>query len=90
MIKTSELQSKEVININTGQRLGMVMDVDVDLAVGKIKGLLVPKKGGMFSFLKSGDELYISWDDIHRIGEDVILVNLKGFNGGNSQDIILE
>ncbi|SDB96846.1 PRC-barrel domain-containing protein [Candidatus Frackibacter sp. WG11] len=32
MIKTSELQAKEVININDGQRLGMIKDIELDLA----------------------------------------------------------
>lgn len=50
-MRTSELEAKEIININTGQRLGVVMDVDVNLSGGQIKGLVVPKENKMFSFL---------------------------------------
>ncbi|GAB6137028.1 YlmC/YmxH family sporulation protein [Halanaerobaculum tunisiense] len=73
-MRTSELEAKEIININTGQRLGVVMDVDVNLSGGQIKGLVVPKENKMFSFFGAGEEIYISWSEIHKIGDDVILI----------------
>lgn len=80
MIKTSKLKEKEVVNVNNGKKLGGIVDVDVDLGVGKIKGILVPKENTTFSFFSSDDNIYIPWSDIYRIGEDVILVKLNEVN----------
>lgn len=74
MLRTSELQSKEVINVNSGQRLGMIVDVDIDLQAGKIEGIVVPQEENMFSFFSADNDLYVPWDRIYKIGEDVILV----------------
>ncbi|WP_027339277.1 YlmC/YmxH family sporulation protein [Halonatronum saccharophilum] len=78
MIKTSELKLKEVVNINNGQKLGMIVDIDIDLVEGKVKGISVPKEGKGFKFFGANEEIYIKWNDIHRIGDDVILVRVAG------------
>ncbi|AGB41624.1 sporulation protein, YlmC/YmxH family [Halobacteroides halobius DSM 5150] len=78
MMRTSELETKEVINIDTGQQLGMILDVDINLNNGQIKGLVVPKDHQkVFSFFGKAEETYIPWSDIYKIGEDVILVKLE-------------
>lgn len=75
-MKTSELSAKDVVNISNGQRLGEIIDVDINLNEGKIKGIMIPQQTGVFNFLSKQDNMYISWDNIHKIGEDVILVKL--------------
>ncbi|MBM7555399.1 YlmC/YmxH family sporulation protein [Halanaerobacter jeridensis] len=75
-MKTSELSAKDVVNISNGQRLGEVVDVDINLNEGMIKGIMIPQQSGIFNFLSQQENIYISWDDIHKIGEDVILVKL--------------
>ncbi|MGM0500946.1 MAG: YlmC/YmxH family sporulation protein [Bacillota bacterium] len=76
MMRTSELTTKDVVDISNGQRLGEIIDIDIDLAEGKIKGIVIPKQAGLFNFLSKPENTYVSWDDIHKIGEDVILVKL--------------
>ena len=76
MMKTSELSAKDVVNISNGQQLGEIIDVDIDLGEGRIKGIMIPQQSSLFNFLAKGDNIYIAWDDIHKIGEDVILVKL--------------
>ncbi|WP_067728322.1 YlmC/YmxH family sporulation protein [Oceanobacillus damuensis] len=74
MIKLSELQVKEIIVIDDGRRLGHISDLEIDGSSGKILAIVVvskDKKNGMFA---KADELLISWDQIVRIGSDVILV----------------
>ncbi|TDX52978.1 YlmC/YmxH family sporulation protein [Orenia marismortui] len=80
IIKTSDLRAKEVIDVNTGQRLGLITDIDIDLVEGKIKGISVPKEDKGFKFFLKGDDVYIPWEEISRIGEDVILVNVNRVN----------
>ena len=70
----SELQRKEIINITSGKRLGIIIDVIVDTS-GKIKSLILEEKRGRRF---TGREDYeITWDKIVKIGDDIILVDTK-------------
>lgn len=75
-----ELRCKEVINIVDGTRLGHIVDVVLDLASGKICGIVVPGNKTIFSFLKGGNDLFIPYSQICKIGADTILVELFGVN----------
>lgn len=76
MYRAGELRQKEVINIRDASRLGFVSDVEVSLEKGEIEAIIVPGKTRFFNFGKSGDYV-ILWDKIKKIGEDVILVDIK-------------
>jgi YlmC/YmxH family sporulation protein len=76
MYRAGELRQKEVINIRDASRLGFVSDVEVSLEKGEIESIIVPGKTRFFNFGKSGDYV-IMWDKIKKIGEDVILVDVK-------------
>ncbi len=76
-MRLSDLQSKNLVNINDGRNIGNIIDVKVNEENGNIKSLIIEGKGNMFSFLNKDSEVEISWSDIKKIGEDVILVNLK-------------
>lgn len=79
MIKTSDLRQREVINIVDGKRLGFVSDLDINLEEGRINSIIIPAQGKFFSlFARSGDYV-IPWEQIKKIGSDVILVELKEF-----------
>lgn len=70
-MRLSEIQHMDVININTGVKIGNIIDIKVNSETGKIESLILEKK--KFSFL-SQDEVEIYWNQINKIGEDVILV----------------
>jgi YlmC/YmxH family sporulation protein len=79
VIKTSDLRQREVINMVDGKRLGFVSDLDIDLEEGRVKSIIIPAQGKFFSlFARSGDYV-IPWEQIKKIGSDVILVELKEF-----------
>jgi YlmC/YmxH family sporulation protein len=79
VIKTSDLRQREVINIVDGKRLGFVSDLDINLEEGRINSIIIPAQGKFFSlFARSGDYV-IPWEQIKKIGSDVILVELKEF-----------
>ena len=72
----SEFQSKDVINIKNGKKIGNIIDCKINPDTGEIISfLLVPFKGA-FSF-KGTNKVDIDYKSIERIGEDVILVNYK-------------
>ena len=85
-VKFSQLQCKEVICVDSGQRLGFVSDVELDVKDARLLSILVPGEGSLFG---RGPSLRIPWACIEHIGEDLIIVNIKdpavrdkGGNGG--------
>lgn len=80
LVKVSELRDMEVVSIQDGRRLGLIMDIELDLDEGRILALILPEEpaGGFASFFKSSREIWIPYEQIYRIGVDVILVDLDG------------
>ncbi|WP_156290419.1 YlmC/YmxH family sporulation protein [Oceanobacillus salinisoli] len=74
MVTLSELQLKEVILIEDGRRLGNISDLEINPDTGKIEAFILLVKDKKGNFFSRSDELIISWDQIVRIGSDVILV----------------
>jgi len=73
----TELRSKDVINVDTGKKLGKVMDIEFDAQSGCVQAIAVPGEFRLSCAIrgeKSG--LVIPWERIVRIGDDVILVRL--------------
>lgn len=74
-MRMSELQNKTVINLVDGKNIGNIIDISVD-DKGTTTGLIVEKKKFLISFFSSNKEITIKWNQIEKIGEDVILVNV--------------
>ena len=70
-VSFSEISDKEVVNLCDGKRLGYVCDADIDTECGRITRLAIPAKRGLFP---GKSRIYIRWENIERIGEDIILV----------------
>ena len=64
---------KEVINICDGCRLGFVSDVDVKVPEGQVVAIVVNGPCRFFGLFGRGEEFYIPWECIQRIGDDIIL-----------------
>ena len=77
MIRTSELAQKDVITIKDGRNLGPISDIEVNLEEGKVEALIVPGPGRFLGFFSRDNDYVISWENIVKIGIDVILVELK-------------
>ena len=71
-MRLSEIQNKDVISINTGIKIGNIIDIKVNSESGKIESLILEKK--KFNIFNSNDDIEIYWTQIDKIGEDVILV----------------
>lgn len=71
----SELRTKEVIDVSDGKRLGRVMDIEFCVASSRVTALVVPADTSFMQSLR-GEKcgLVIPWENIRRIGDDVILV----------------
>ncbi len=76
MDRANSLKQKEVINVNDGTRLGFVCDVVVNFAGGRIEGIVIPGGRKWLGMLGKTSDYVIPWDNIVRIGEDIILVEM--------------
>ncbi|MBH5316891.1 YlmC/YmxH family sporulation protein [Paenibacillus sp. GSMTC-2017] len=76
-MKISDFQSKDVINIVDGKKLGHITDLELDLRQGRIDSIVVPQFTKMFGlFGNNGTEIVIPWRNIVKIGADVVLVRM--------------
>lgn len=74
-MRLSDLQSKDVINTKDGKKIGTIIDVEIDNE-GHMNSLIV-EKSSLFSRFTNKDEVEIKWNQISKIGEDVILVSIE-------------
>ncbi|MDP4168966.1 MAG: YlmC/YmxH family sporulation protein [Bacillota bacterium] len=78
MVKISEFQVKDVVNVGDGKKLGNISDIEIDLITGKIEAVVISGGGRVLGFFGKDDDVVIPWKNIIKIGEDVILVRHKG------------
>ena len=71
----SALRRKEVVNICDGCRLGCVCDVELELPEGRVCALWVPGPWRWLGLFGHEGWYRIPWQQIQRIGTDMILVN---------------
>ena len=74
-MRLSELQNKTVINLVDGKNIGNIVDLSID-EKGNATGLIVEKHRFLISYFSSQKEFSIRWEQIEKIGEDVILVRV--------------
>lgn len=72
-----ELREKEVINCCSCKRLGCVADIEFDPCSGKIEAIIIPGPGKICGFLGNESEYIIPFECIKKIGEDIILVEIR-------------
>ncbi|TSB46334.1 YlmC/YmxH family sporulation protein [Alkalicoccobacillus porphyridii] len=84
MMKISDLQAKDIVNLETGKRLGHLTDLDLNLSNGQIESIIISSGGKMMSLFGKEEEFIIPWSNIIKIGSDVILVKSALPFQGNS------
>lgn len=77
MMRISELQAKDVVNVEDGKRLGTIGDMEIDLDSGLIRTIVIPVQGKFFGMVGGGQDYIVPWNQIVKIGTDVILVDLR-------------
>ena len=74
----AELRRREVVNMADGNRLGNVEDVLVDVGSGRVAALVIPGPCRFLGLFCPGDDYIVGWDAVRRVGEDLILVDIRG------------
>lgn len=75
--RIADLQCREVINVCNGERLGYINDVELDINTGRLVAIVVPGQWSISSLFSKGDEYVIPWNQIEKIGGDIILVRCE-------------
>jgi YlmC/YmxH family sporulation protein len=73
--RIADLRCKEVIDVNTGWRLGYVIDAFIDTNTGHLVSIVTPGPFRILGMFGRADDVVIPWACIKRIGEDIILVD---------------
>lgn len=73
------LQSKDVVNVVNGCKIGFISDIEIDWCTRKIQAIVVEKYSffKLFCFFKEAPCLVIPIECVVSIGGDVILVTVE-------------
>ena len=74
-----ELRGKEVVNVADGKRFGRIIDLALTCN-GRVLGIVAPGDKSLLKCFGGKDALFIPWQNICKIGDDVILVDLPTGN----------
>lgn len=74
-MRLSELQNKDIVDINTGEKIGNISDMEVNLENGLITKIFIYNKKRVFNVLRGNEEDYFLCNQIKKIGKDVILID---------------
>ncbi|MCI8336987.1 MAG: YlmC/YmxH family sporulation protein [Peptococcaceae bacterium] len=80
MFKISDLRSKDIINTQDGKKLGAIKDIELDLSEGRIQAIILPGPGKFLRLFGRSDDIIVPWEQIKKIGRDVVLVELDDFH----------
>ena len=76
----SEIAGKEIVNLVTGERLGVVgeCDIIIDEISGEILALSIPREKGFLGLRKDREVLEVPWRGVRKIGNDMIIIEYEG------------
>ena len=76
-MRLSDLQNKDVLNIIDGKLVGNIIDIMINSSNGIMESLIIEKSKFFVSLFSNKNEIEIKWNQIEKIGEDVILVRIN-------------
>ena len=76
------MRNMEVIDIETGTKIGFIKDFKIDCNTNKILSLILP--GEIKSWFGKEEEVEVLWKDIVKVGSDVILVKKSSIENSNN------
>ncbi|WP_096435492.1 YlmC/YmxH family sporulation protein [Alteribacter populi] len=73
MLKISDIQAKDIVNLADGRLLGHISDLDINLETGRVEAFIIGG-GKVMNFFGKEQEVVVPWNNVVKIGSDVILV----------------
>lgn len=75
-MKISDLKDMRIVNMANGKVLGKISDLVMDVNRGYVKAIVLPGGTRWPAFLSREKEVEVSWENIKKIGQDVIIVDM--------------
>ena len=75
-MKLTDLMQKDVINDDDGNKLGKIIDINLELD-GSINSIIINKGIKFSNIFSSKEQVIVDWDKILKIGNDVIIVDYR-------------
>lgn len=69
-----KIKGKEVIDVTTGERLGYIDDVEINLSTSNIIAFIIYGREKFWGIFGKDDDIVIPCSDIEVIGHDVLLI----------------
>ncbi|WP_315118064.1 YlmC/YmxH family sporulation protein [uncultured Clostridium sp.] len=69
----NNIRTMEIIDINSGTKLGYMKDFKIDVMNSKVISIIIPSQ--KISWFGKSNDIEIPWEKIKKIGVDVILVD---------------
>ncbi|GAA0176981.1 YlmC/YmxH family sporulation protein [Clostridium sediminicola] len=82
MYSINSVKNMEVIDINSGCRLGCISDLKIDCESYKVLSIIIPIQRN--KWFNKNSVLEIPWEKIYKVGIDVILVEGSEIDFENS------
>ncbi|ADU30838.1 YlmC/YmxH family sporulation protein [Evansella cellulosilytica] len=86
MLKISDIQAKDIVNLADGRLLGHITDLDINLESGKVDALIIGGGKMMGLFNRGDQEIIVPWKNVVKIGSDVVLVRHHPGGASDSDD----
>ncbi|MFL0198541.1 YlmC/YmxH family sporulation protein [Clostridium sp. WILCCON 0269] len=75
LFSLANLRDMEVIDVNTGIKLGFIKDLKINCDEHRIISIILPSPTAKMSFFGKNEDLEVSWENVKKIGVDVILID---------------
>lgn len=75
------MRTMEVIDVNTGGKIGFIKDIKIDCENQRILSILLP--GEIKGWFSKSEDIEIDWGNVVKVGVDVLLVNYNKAIEGN-------
>ncbi len=75
-MRLSELQRKDIVNINDGRIIGRIIDADISDKDGSLISLIIERSKYLRNIFSNESEITIKFDQIKKLGSDVILIEI--------------
>ncbi|MDD6272532.1 MAG: YlmC/YmxH family sporulation protein [bacterium] len=76
-MKLSELEKKDIINIKDGKLIGRIVDVEFDINNGCLIKFIIESPNIIKSLFSNNETISIKFNQIKKLGEDVILIDIS-------------
>lgn len=85
ILSLSDLKKKEVINIDNGEKIGFIDDVEINTATSEVLSMIIYGRRGFFGMYAKEPDIVIKCSEIKVIGTETILISSERSPSGKEK-----